>query len=128
MNEAGTDLGTETIRNQLDDATEAIDGLAEVLDRHDDLAVVPQQICAQVLAVVPGADMASITVVDDGQGETAACTHEVVYRIDADQYRAGEGPCLHAAQTGQLVRMQVRDAQEMWPRFAASAMAAGSES
>jgi GAF domain-containing protein len=45
-----------------------------------------------------------------------------------DQYAAGDGPCLEAARTGQIVRVGLEEAHERWPEFARSARAAGVES
>jgi GAF domain-containing protein len=54
-----------------------------------------------------------------------AATDQRVVDLDADQYRAGNGPCLQAAATGQLVRVEVQEAQQIWPEFAAAAKEAG---
>jgi hypothetical protein len=48
--------------------------------------------------------------------------------LDIDQYRAGEGPCLEAAATGEIVRVDVETARERWPVFTRGAVAAGAAS
>jgi hypothetical protein len=58
-----------------------------------------------------------VTVLRGGQGETVASSSERVWAIDADQYAAGEGPCLEAARTSQIVRTGVAEGLERWPRF-----------
>ncbi|WUV55416.1 GAF and ANTAR domain-containing protein [Amycolatopsis sp. NBC_01480] len=80
-------------------------------------------ICAEAVRAVPGADMASIAAIQDGVPDTAACTDKRALDIDRGQYAAGEGPCLHAAATGETVRLSIHAAADVWPAFAASAEA-----
>jgi GAF domain-containing protein len=111
---------------RLDEVTCALAELAGVLEREEDLGRVLQRSVDQVTSVVPGADMASVSVLrGDGEGaETVASSTERVWGIDSDQYAAGEGPCLEAARTGRVVRIGVEEARERWPEFARSARAA----
>jgi GAF domain-containing protein len=111
----------ERLDDQIDEVTSAMEALTETFDREDDLGSVFQTVCDQVIRVIPGADMASITVVRSGVAETAASTDPRAVAIDAEQYRHGDGPCLRAAATGELVRVDVRKAEELWPEFTASA-------
>ncbi|MGA9873016.1 MAG: ANTAR domain-containing protein [Rhodococcus sp. (in: high G+C Gram-positive bacteria)] len=82
-----------------------------------------QGVCAQVVATVPGADMAGVMLLDElaAGPATAACTDRRVFTIDDDQYRANEGPSLEAARTRQLVRAGANDAAARWPTFARKA-------
>jgi GAF domain-containing protein len=102
--------------------------LAKILDEEEDLGRVLQRSVEQVTRGVPGADMASVTVMRGDRGETAASSEERVWAIDSDQYTAGDGPCLEAARTGEIVRVGVEEAHERWPEFARSTRAAGVES
>jgi GAF domain-containing protein len=115
-------------RRQLDEVTGALEALTAALD--DDGAVDPalQLVCEHVVKVVPGADMASVTLIRDGTPETAACSDGYAVDIDIDQYRAGEGPCLEAAATGEVVRVDVETARERWPVFTRNAVEAGAAS
>ncbi|WP_312037658.1 GAF and ANTAR domain-containing protein [Rhodococcus sp. 4CII] len=54
-----------------------------------------------------------------------ALTDDSVADIDADQYAAGRGPCLHAAASRRPVRAVVGEYAERWPEFTAAARAAG---
>lgn len=110
---------------QLDEVTGALESLVASLDSNGNLQTLLQHVCAHVLQVVPETDMASVTLVRDEQPETAACTDDRVYHLDADQYLIGNGPCLEAAATGQIVRVHVEQAPQRWPRFHASAAEAG---
>jgi GAF domain-containing protein len=80
-----------------------------------------QSVVEQVVAVVPGADMAGVTLPGDraGETETAACTDARVYTIDSDQFRIHEGPSLDAARTRSMVRARETDIEARWPKFAA---------
>lgn len=61
-------------------------------------AQVLQQIVAASYRVVPGADLVSITLrAPDGPFHTPVSTGEVAMELDEVQYRAGNGPCVDAA-------------------------------
>jgi GAF domain-containing protein len=121
-------LEPDVIR-RLDEVAADLAALSEILDDEEDLGRVMQRSVDQVTRGVPGADMASVTVVrEDGQGETVASSEERVWAIDSDQYAVGDGPCLEAARTNRIVRVGVEEAYERWPAFARSARAAGVES
>lgn len=110
---------------RLDEVSDHLTELAEVLTGEEDIGRVLQRSVDQLTASVPGADMASVTVLHGDVGETAASSSERVWAIDSDQYAEGDGPCLEAARTGEVVRVGVEEAVERWPEFARSARAAG---
>ncbi len=116
------------IVRQLDEVTLALAELIAVLRREEDLGRALQRSVNQVIGAIPGAAMASVSVLRGESAETVASTSERVWAIDSDQYAAGDGPCLQAARTGQVVRVGVAEARERWPAFARSARAAGIES
>ncbi len=91
------------------------DGLLEYLQRTVDLAV----------CVVPGAVSAGVTAEVAGKPDTTARSGPLTERIDAHQYAAGAGPCLHALATGQIVSAGVAASRAQWPEFAAAAHADG---
>jgi hypothetical protein len=120
---SGGEITVDT--DQLNEITVALDALTAALDDDGALDTALDLVCRQVILVVPGADMASVTLVCDGVGKTAACTDQLVFDIDADQYKARSGPCLEAAATGEIVRVDVKAARARWPEFTRSAVAAG---
>ncbi|MDQ0383138.1 GAF and ANTAR domain-containing protein [Amycolatopsis thermophila] len=101
----------------LDEVTRALEELAGTVGDTDDFGVLLRVVCEQVVRVVPGADMASITVLDDTGARTAAATDERAAKIDGVQYDEDDGPCLRAARTGDVVRVEIGTAQRLWPRF-----------
>jgi GAF domain-containing protein len=109
----------------LDEVTGALETLTAALDGVDDFTVLLRRVCEQVTRAVPGVDEASITLLADGVATTAATTNDTVAALDRDQYAAGDGPCLEAARTGNLVRVSLVDAAERWPTFATDSAAAG---
>lgn len=116
------------VLRRLDEVTQALSDLGVLLAREEELGRVLQRGINQVIRAVPGAGMASVSVLRGDAAETVASTSERVWAIDSDQYAAGDGPCLEAARTGRVVRVTVAEARERWPAFARSAQAAGVES
>ncbi|SFW86981.1 GAF and ANTAR domain-containing protein [Amycolatopsis australiensis] len=121
MNKSQDHLAEPDVVRRVDDVTGALEGLTAILEQDEDLSVVLQRVCLQVVQAVPDAEMASITLLRDGGYSTATATGDVARRIDQAQYDAGEGPCLEAARTGTIQRVKVREAARRWPEFAAAA-------
>lgn len=75
------------------------------------------------LEAVPGAEAASLTVLERGRFDTRAWTEEVARRADALQYELGRGPCVDAVleQTANLSGDVAADPRwgEWGPRVAA---------
>lgn len=116
------------IVQRLDEVRLALSELSEVLGQEEELGQVLQRSVEQIPRAIPGAGMASVTVLRGDTGETVASNSEWVWAIDSDQYSAGEGPCLEAARQGEIVRVNVEQARERWPQFARSARGAGVKS
>ncbi len=112
-------------RERLDEVTSALRALTVALDDDGELDAALLMVCQHLVKVVPGADMASVTIIRDGGAETAACSDGYAVDVDTDQYEAGEGPCLEAAATGRIVRVDVQTAHRRWPAFTRGAAAAG---
>ena len=110
---------------RLDELTTAMADLTGTLESAPDNAEVFEAICGEAASVIKGADLVSITLVRESGPETAAWTHETAYALDQAQYAAGEGPCLRAAATGEVVRLSVSTASEEWPTFTAAAKEKG---
>jgi GAF domain-containing protein len=75
---------------------------------------------------VPGFNQVSATVVAaDGTITTMASTDRLVRDLDALQYELGEGPCLSALHTRELVLAQHLAQEERWPRYTPLAVEMG---
>jgi GAF domain-containing protein len=105
----------------LDEVRDAMSALTSALENTTGTSEVLDSVCAEAVRVVPGADMASITAIDDDEARTAAFSDERAMEVDREQYAAGDGPCLRAAATGEIVRLSLDSTSERWPEFAASA-------
>ncbi|MDV8056439.1 GAF and ANTAR domain-containing protein [Rhodococcus sp. IEGM 1343] len=107
---------------QVADYAAALEKLTAMLGAGVPLAQFLQSVCTEVAATIADADMVGITMLSDGGAhpETAASTDARVNDIDADQYRADQGPCLEAARTRRTVRVRVSDVAVRWPQFAAN--------
>lgn len=87
----------------------------------DELLSLLQNLVQIAQETIPGADSTGVTVDLAGQTYTAVHTDQRTLRVDTEQYDCGEGPCLHAARTGQIVLVDFGQAAATWPRFASAA-------
>ncbi|KQR99862.1 histidine kinase [Williamsia sp. Leaf354] len=87
----------------------------------DDLVVLLQRVVDVAHEAIDGATCTSITIALGGRTYTAVHTDSRTLRVDQEQYDAGDGPCLHAARTGETVLVDVDAGTQRWPQFAASA-------
>jgi len=115
------EIADEPFVRRVDDVTGALESLSEVLSQEEELEVILHRVCHQVIHAVPDAHMASVTLLRAGGPETVAVTDDHANTVDEAQYQAGEGPCLEAAETEQIVRVAVPEATRRWPQFAEAA-------
>ncbi|MEV6642629.1 GAF and ANTAR domain-containing protein [Amycolatopsis sp. NPDC051371] len=108
-----------------DELTAAMADLTSALETEPSEEEILDAVCAEAVRAIPGADLASITAIRDGEPETAASTDERAVDIDRVQYAAGEGPCLRAAETGEIVRLPLATAGALWPEFTEHALSLG---
>ena len=109
----------------LDEASEALEELAGVLADDQSLESVLQQLSESAARVIPEAENVGVTVLTPDGPITAAATDHKVVSVDADQYAAGDGPCLEATRLRKPVRVSVHEGRERWPDFAIAAERAG---
>lgn len=115
-----------TTHNQL---AEGLGTLARDLEQFDDQAGMLAGIVAAAVAMIPGAEEGSISVVIGRRAVTSqAPTSDLPLRIDALQEQSREGPCLDAAYEQQTVRVDDLSSEDRWPRFSPRASAAGAVS
>ncbi len=76
---------------------------------------------AGVLGVRP---VASVTLIADGSARTVAASAPLALGLDSLQYRDDDGPCLHAARTGDPASVTGGE-DGRWPGFAAALAGAG---
>ena len=74
---------------------------------------------------VPGSTGAGVSLVDEQGRRSSGSTDDRVRQADALQYDLDEGPCLAAATSRELVRIDDLTSDSRWPRWAAAASKLG---
>jgi transcriptional regulator with GAF, ATPase, and Fis domain len=98
-----------------------LDGIADVDASLERLAV-------GVTEAIDDAEAAGVTEIGRRGPRTAAATDTIVTWIDDIQYACGEGPCLEAATTRDIVRVNSAQAQSRYPTFFARQAGSGMRS
>jgi hypothetical protein len=110
---------------QLDEVNGALEQLTTDLREHEELATVLSRLCRQAVAAIPDAEFATVVLRADGEEpHTVASTGERARRLDTVQLLAGEGPCIEAIGSSELVRARLSDLAEQWPELVRAATAA----
>jgi GAF domain-containing protein len=78
-----------------------------------------------VSETVPGSSGAGVSVIDEASRRSSGSTDARVREADNLQYELGEGPCMTAAGTRQLVRIDDLTEDRRWPCWAAAAARLG---
>ncbi|MFE9750211.1 ANTAR domain-containing protein [Saccharothrix saharensis] len=115
---------TEGLVQRLDDVTGAVEGLSEVLDQEEDLAVILDRICGRVVRAVPRCRHGERGPAGRRRSGDRAATRRR-RRTWTSQYRAAEGPCLHAARSGEVVHARAAEVRDRWPAFGEQAAGSG---
>ena len=77
------------------------------------------------LALIPGADCAKISIIENGHLRSITATSQLTSSLDSAQQAAGHGPCLEAISTKKAACCNDLRTDTRWPRFAPSATTAG---
>ena len=109
----------------LTDPRSAFGELGRMLLGEKPLVEVLHEVCRLALVTIPGVDEVSVTLVEDDRTRTAAFTGSLAATLDERQYDAGFGPCLDAAQSGDVVRIDDTAAEELYRDFASVARRQG---
>ena len=108
---------------------EGLSALARDLDQQDDPDAMLAAIVAAAVAMIPGVEEGSISVVlARRQVSSQAPTGELPVQVDAIQEETQQGPCLDAAYQHQTVRVDNLATEDRWPLFAQRASATGAAS
>jgi GAF domain-containing protein len=109
----------------LTDPQAAFGELGRMLLGAKPLIEVLHEVCRLALATLSGVDEVSITLVEQDRTSTAAFTGPLAVTLDERQYADGFGPCLDAAQSGNVVRIDDTASDALYPEFAAVARRQG---
>ncbi len=113
----------------LNQLAEDLGELARSLEEHDDPDVMLAEIIAAAVAMVPGVDEGSVSVVTGRRNiGSQAPTGDLPMQVDALQEETQQGPCLDAAYEHLTVRVTDMASETRWPEFARRASQAGAAS
>ncbi len=113
----------------LNQLAEDFSGLARSLEEHDDPEVMLAEIIAAAVAMVPGVDEGSVSVVTGRRNiGSQAPTGDLPAQVDALQEETQQGPCLDSAYEQLTVRVDDMASETRWPEFARRASEAGAAS
>ncbi len=116
---------TSEVERELDGSmpTAVSQSLESTLERVVDSAL--QQIVQLACAALERCSMAGVTLLDQTGPHTVAATSELAQRIDAYQYEAEGGPCLHSYRNQVVNRVDSTESDRRWPEFMRMARSAG---
>jgi GAF domain-containing protein len=87
-----------------------------------------QTIADLVAGALPGNLEASVTLLVKDAPSTVAFTGQLALDLDETQYERGQGPCLHAARTGEAIEIVDTRTDDRWPDYARPAAERGNRS
>lgn len=91
--------------------------IAQYLYEVDSVDEVLSRIAQAAVSTVPGCQLASVTIREDGAFRTVAATHAAAMEVDQAQYQASEGPCLDAVDDAIVYAPALPD--QRWPALGA---------
>ena len=109
-----------------DDAVHlGIDALSHYFVGDSTLGEALTKICEAALSAIPGAEMAGVSMTVDARVGTYVFTHPDVIGVDQAQYDTGDGPCVDAFVTGEVVMIGSTLRNGPYPDFREAAAANG---
>jgi GAF domain-containing protein len=112
-----------------DELAQQLSQFARSLEAEDDPDRMLEEVVAAAVALIPGVEEGSISVVIGRTNVTSQHpSGDLPRQVDAVQTEVGEGPCLDAAFEQQTVRVSDLAHEERWPNFAKRASEIGAAS
>ena len=99
--------------------------LSSLLLGEETVHSVLERIVDLACAAIPGCTHCGVSLLSDERVTTAAASDGTTLQLDGAQYTTGEGPCLHAARTGTIVRVDDVANDGRFPLFALEAVRLG---
>jgi GAF domain-containing protein len=111
--------GTNQIRDasEDDDLRSSLAALSQLATGQMQLGDVLTRVAELVVAAIPNADGAGLTMIEAGRSDTIVASAPFVAQVDAIQYSIEEGPCITAAAEARTVRSGSLGGDRQWPRF-----------
>ena len=98
--------------------TAALERLGRLSLRELSMEDLLQNIAELSGSVMPGRPEASVTLLVEDRARTVASSGKLATRLDERQYDQDDGPCLHAARSGELTEIVDARAETRWPDYA----------
>jgi GAF domain-containing protein len=99
------------------DAAAALDELGSMSLRQHSMESLLQAVADLSKRVMPGRPEASVFMQDSRRRFTVASTGQLATDLDEVQYSQDQGPCLHAASTGELTEVPDTRAETRWTNY-----------
>lgn len=98
-------------------ADEALDQLSRLALREHSMSSLLQRVVDLSNSVMPGDTETSVSLVVRGHPTTPVSTGELAQQLDEAQFANGDGPCLHAARTGEITEITDTRRERRWPDY-----------
>jgi transcriptional regulator with GAF, ATPase, and Fis domain len=121
-------MNSDNVSSQPDDAgwTQALTELSRTVIGSESLDASLRRVTELAKQNLPGVEDVSITLMkDNGKPQTVVFTGQLAVDLDERQYRAGFGPCMDAAVTGQTLLLDADEPASAYREFAQVAERAG---
>jgi GAF domain-containing protein len=115
----------DTRNSQPADPAEALKRLGGLTLRELSMDSLLQTVADLTKSVMPGNPEASVLLLVRDRPTTVVSTGELATDLDETQYDTGQGPCLHAARTGELTEIPDTRAEDRWPDYTPRAVEHG---
>jgi len=99
------------------DVTKGLDEIHSLLLAEEDLDSALRVVAEVSVRAIAGCDCAGITLVENDEVQSTACTDELCAAIDRDQYVTGQGPCVDAIRRNAVMLLADAASDERWPAF-----------
>lgn len=106
-----------------DDMVERLARVTKLLATQRTLPATLETIVAIVKRLIPECDAAGICLLIEEQPMSGAVTERLTVEVDLVQYDTGQGPCLSAIGSSQIMRIDVLEHDSRFTRFAPGALA-----
>jgi transcriptional regulator with GAF, ATPase, and Fis domain len=107
------------------DASEALERLGRLSLRELSMEGLLQTVADLAKDVMPGKPETSVLLLVKDRPTTVVSTGSLATDLDERQYERGQGPCLHAARTGELTEIPDTRAETRWPDYTPRAVERG---
>jgi len=112
-------------RSGVRNADQALDQLGQLLLREHSMEAALQKVADSAKQVLPGHPETSVSVLFRGFPTTIVYTDKLAVDCDESQYAHGDGPCMHAASSGQVTEVADAQAETRWRDYVQKAAERG---